>query len=135
MGAWGHGSFENDDAADFVADVTEGSDLDRVRSTLDAVATGTGYLDAPDASEAIAAAEIVAAILGRASPAAIEEEGLLAWAGQFSAEDGNALAGVANAALTRILGEASELRELWEEADEFDDWRASVEALRDLLPG
>lgn len=31
MGAWGNGSFDNDDAADFLADVADGSDLALVR--------------------------------------------------------------------------------------------------------
>ena len=76
MGAWGFGSFDNDDAADFLADATESGDLSLVRGALDNVLTSTEYVEAPDASQAIAAAEIVAAALGRPTLAAQREDGL-----------------------------------------------------------
>ncbi len=70
MGAWGTGSFDNDDAADLLTEVTGDGDLSLVREVFDNVPTSTEYVEAPDASQAIAAAEIVAAALGRVTPAA-----------------------------------------------------------------
>lgn len=61
MRAWSHESFGNDDAGDWIAQLEERNDLALVESTLDAVlAMGDDYLKAPEACEAIAAAEVVA---------------------------------------------------------------------------
>jgi hypothetical protein len=35
--------------------------------------------------------------------------------------------------IERILGPDSELRELWEETDEFAEWQANLEQLRSAL--
>src|SRR5215468_1909995 len=62
MGAWGHGSFENDDAADWVHEF-ELQGASAVVSALEYISRfpEEEYLEAPGASVAIAAAEIVAA--------------------------------------------------------------------------
>ena len=62
MGAWGCGSFENDDAVDWVYEF-ESSGVAAVASALEHVSSiaEDEYLEAPEASAAIAAAEIVAA--------------------------------------------------------------------------
>jgi Domain of unknown function (DUF4259) len=67
MGAWGVGSFDNDDAADWLNDqLRRSADLRPIQTALDAVAQldPTGYLEAPEASAAVAAAEVVAALAG-----------------------------------------------------------------------
>lgn len=66
MGAWGHGSFDNDAASDWLGDLAEG-DVSLVGETLDAVgaAEKDEYIDADDACNALAAAELVAAALGK----------------------------------------------------------------------
>ena len=79
MGTWGIGSFENDDAADFMIDALESGDLSLLGEVFDNVLTSTEYVEASDATVAIAAAEIVAAALGRPTPAAQQEEGLTEW--------------------------------------------------------
>ena len=61
MGTWGVNSFENDAALDWTDGLERKSDLTYIEATLDRVlGRGTGYLEAPDAQEAIAAAEAVA---------------------------------------------------------------------------
>jgi hypothetical protein len=129
MGAWGFGSFDNDDAADFLADVTESGDLSLIREVLDNVLTSTEYVEAPDASQAIAAAEILAFAIGRPTPAAQQEQALEQWISRLRPSVEPALVTQARDALVRILAPNSELRELWEDADEFSDWRATVDEL------
>lgn len=129
MGTWGIGSFENDDAADFMIDALESGDLSLLGEMFDNVLTSTEYVEAPDATVAIAAAEIVAAALGRPTPAAQQEEGLTEWLARIRPTLDADLATRARTALTRILADNSELRELWEETDEFQDWQAVVTEL------
>jgi hypothetical protein len=62
MGAWGEGSFENDAALDFVA-VVDG--LDNLQSVFAKLDQEGAYIEVDLASEAIAAADIVACCLGR----------------------------------------------------------------------
>jgi hypothetical protein len=133
MGAWGNGSFDNDDAADFLADVTDGSDLTLVREIFATVLGAEEYLKAPDAAQAIAGAEIVAAAVGRPTPAAQEEEELSEWLSRIKPAADPDLIKQAVQVLDRIVGENSELRELWEETDELSDWEATVVALRSKL--
>ena len=47
MGAWGVGTFENDDASDWVYQLEEAGDLDLVEVTLQAAADPEAYLEAP----------------------------------------------------------------------------------------
>lgn len=126
MGTWGIGSFENDDAADFMIDVLDSGDLSLIREVLDNVLTSTEYVEAPDATLAIVAAEIVAAARGRPTLAAQQEEGLADWLARVRPSIDASLLAQARDALTRILAENSELHELWEEADNAHDWRAIV---------
>ena len=126
MGAWGFGSFENDDAGDFLTDLAESGDLSLIREILDNVVTSTEYVEAPDASQAIVAAEAIAAALGRPTLAGQNEEELQSWVTRIRPKIDPDLVSKAKDALTRILAPNSELLELWEEADEFSDWQATV---------
>jgi hypothetical protein len=56
MGAWGTGTFENDVACDFAADIAESGDPASLEKTLDRVLAVQGdYLEVPDAEQALAA--------------------------------------------------------------------------------
>ncbi|TMN19455.1 DUF4259 domain-containing protein [Pseudoxanthomonas sp. X-1] len=135
VGTWGNGSFENDDAADFMADLTEVADLSLVSDALATVLAAEDYLEAPEACLGIAAAEVVAAAAGRPTAAAQEEEELTEWLARIAPEVSPGLVKQAIQALDRIVGEQSELRELWEEVDEADAWQATVRALKAKLQG
>lgn len=98
-GAWGDGSFENDDAMDWVNECVRAASPGLVKATLDRV-LAADVVEAPDASAAIAAAEVVAASLGKPSPAIPKD--LEAWlAGQPRAQVA-AQAALAERALAKI---------------------------------
>lgn len=128
MGAWSAESFHNDDARDWVADL-ERNGLSAVISAFGPISEEADYLEAPDCSNAIAAAEVVAALRGK--PAKNLPQNVTAWvAGKPAPND--ALVAKARAALELILTK-SELRELWEESSEYGHWRASVADLENRL--
>lgn len=133
MGAWGHGSFENDDALDFLAELLGSGDTSPIREVLDHVLTSTEYVEAPDASQCIAAAEVVAAALGRPTAAALRKQDVAAWIVQVKPRVDATLVAQMAEALTRILAPNSELGELWQESDEFAEWQAAVEEVRSQL--
>ena len=120
MGAWGLLFDENDDAADWLGefgDEPSWSSIDKALAAADA-----DYVEAPDASAALAAAEVVAAGLNQ--PSARLDPEITAWAVQQANEAGGRRQ-QASAALVRIRDD-SELSELWQESDEYLDWQTSV---------
>ena len=120
MGAWGLRFDQNDDAADWLAEFADEPSWEAVDSVLSACSAE--YVEAPECSMALAAAEVVAAGLG--SPSSDLDEAVLEWAtGNSSGAAGRRQA--AQVALARIRDD-SELNELWQEADEYADWQASV---------
>jgi len=131
MGAWGHGSFENDDAADFGIELeTRGWEI--VYSALHAVTrlAADDYLEAPDASQALAAAEVVAAArTGDASRLPPEVRAAVAGLGPLP--DMTLIDG-ARAAIVRILAD-SELKDLWAESGDDSAWLSEVALLADKL--
>lgn len=126
MGAWGPGSFENDDASDWVDDLEGSSGIGLLKEAFKAVEKNK-FPESPDCCIAVAAAEVVAAAKGK--PCADFPEALRAWLD--SHKDINAIK-----ALDKVTGLVlnkvqlkSELKEEWEESD---DWLAWSKALNDL---
>src|SRR2546421_12555394 len=123
MGAWGPGSFDNDDAMDWVSGLRAGSGDKVLRAALaPAASAGDSYLEAPTCSIAVAAAEAVAAVRGR--PAASLPEELTGWITSKPAVQPE-LARVAMAAVDRIA-RSSELKDLWDESESADEWRSAT---------
>jgi hypothetical protein len=126
MGAWGHGPFENDDAGDWVWELEQSEDFSVVQAALEAATRpGVDYLEAPDCSIAVAAAEVVAATLGQ--PVAGLPAEVVAWVAARGAASPK-IVGSARKAIAAIAAK-SELRDLWEESDAFDAWSRSVQDL------
>ena len=125
MGAWGVGHFENDDAADWAWELEDAKSLEPVDAAIAVVEACDDYLEAPEACIALAAAETVAACLGKAAPDLPDSvTALIPTLGKPSPE----LVARARAAVTR-LADDSELRELWEETDDFTAWQSRVSNL------
>lgn len=131
MGAWSHESFGNDDACDWAAQLEEHKDFGLVESTLDALlSVGDEYLEAPEASEAIAAAEVVARSQGNFGAQNDASENIDVWVARVKLRPSAALIDKARRALDRILTEPSELLELWEESEESEAWQDAVSELK-----
>ena len=120
MGAWGLLFDENDDAADWLADFGDVLDWSIVDQAFDCA--GDDYLEAPECSNALAAAEVVAAGIGKASPRL--DRAIVEWAGQAPQEAELRRAKAADV-IARVRDD-SELSELWQDSDEYADWQRSV---------
>jgi hypothetical protein len=128
MGAWGTGAFDNDGARDWVGELEDGG-ITAIESALDD-AIRSSDLSAPTDVEAIAAAEVVAAAIGRPLPGLSEDiAALVAHLAPSVTPEHTARA---RTAVERVLN-ASELAELWEETDDADTWRGLVEDLIERL--
>lgn len=132
MGAWGRGSFENDDAAELVGELP-GADLALLVDVIGEVAdlSDVEPLEAPAACRAVAAVEVVAACLDRDVQAL--PEAARAWVAGNNAPIPNHLSRKAGRALERVLRD-SELNDLWADSPEYASWKADIERLRARLP-
>lgn len=129
MGAWGNGNLDNDTAADYIGNFQDDPNETVLLETLTAVAA-EGYPEADEASEALAAAELIAAALGK--PVRGFPEDLLLSAKNLPLANPDAAQKLARRAIKAIL-KKSELKELWEESDEYEQWVAVQDGLLDRL--
>jgi hypothetical protein len=129
MGAWGPGNFENDAARDWLAGLEE---PDQLRETLSQVANAApdDYLRTNPSCAALAAAEVVAAGLGQASPELPEE--VFKWLADHPDVVDSDLVSLARRAIERVES-GSKLQELFDEDGPDDDWHAVLNSLRARL--
>lgn len=131
MGAWGHKTFENDGACDFL-DTLQGVGADAIDVALQGVVrrAADDYLDVDDATAAIAAAEVVAAAHGagddRLSKYARK------WLLEFRVHARRIPLSLALRAVERVYA-ASELRDLWDDGGADSIWHADVRVLAERL--
>lgn len=126
MGARGIGNFENDDAGDWVYDLEKSKDKSILHKALNSVLKNSEYIEAPECCEALAAAEVICSGLSSEHSSMSEEvikwlnkkPGLFKKSITFDAID----AQKSIAAINKIL-KSSELKELWEETNEFEEWK------------
>ena len=134
MAGWGTGSFENEGAKAWLPQLTALS-VEDLQPLLSRAADNTDYLEAPEASVAVAAAEAVAALKGE--PSHLSPIEIADWASKAnSSTDGSIpdLTGLAIRAIQRVRTN-SELKDLWLEADGLNEWSASLRDLEKRLAG
>ncbi|UZN03803.1 DUF4259 domain-containing protein [Cellulomonas sp. S1-8] len=122
MGTWGLGPFDNDTAADWAAGLDEAAPQQResvVREALTSAIEAEDDLDGDDGMVAIAAAAVVASRLP-GGPEIDHNYGPDVATVTNLRPDAD-LRALAARALERTCAEGSEWRELWEEADEYDN--------------
>jgi hypothetical protein len=130
MGAWESGVFDNDGAMDWVDELEESEGLEAIKSAFETVLEiYDDYLEVDEASSGLAAAETVAALLGKPAPNLPDE--VADWV-KGRAKPAKTLVTTAGRVVARVL-QQSELRELWEETDAFDEWRKGIEDLKRRL--
>jgi hypothetical protein len=132
MGTWGVGPFDNDEAADWLGGLASVDDDALLHEALDEVAgAGAGeYVDTAWAAPALAAAELVAAARGRAGPELPDEA--RGWLERHPGVVSDEHVGLARQAVQRVL-DSSELRDLWEESADRDEWLRRTGDLRERL--
>lgn len=129
-GAWGPGSFDNDDARDWLEICLESEGSALVYSALQAVVR-PGVIDATEGARAIAAAEVVAAAKGQPSDVLTKEAS--AWLSRQPKQDIAKLVSLARRALSRVKDpQYSELQQLWSESKD-EQWTNKIAELEARL--
>jgi hypothetical protein len=114
VGTWGNGPFDDDAASDWAWELEEATDWRVVDAALRRAADigADHHLPAPVGQVAWAAAAVVAAV---DDPTISLPDEVADWLGRFRSGRPPELRSLALDALRRVLGEESELAELWRE--------------------
>lgn len=131
-GGWAADTLSNDNASDLLGQIVPSGSVDAIRSALDAALNSVSPVSDERASRALAAAEMVAAMVGNPSrdlPAPCK-----AWAVLHSKDANRNLIESAVRAVDRVV-ENSETQELMQEgnAKNLQNWRVSVTNLKARL--
>jgi hypothetical protein len=134
VGAWGFGVFENDTACDFASGVAGGGGVNALLGAIERVlSVEGGYLEAPDAEEGLAAAEIIARLRGKPGQETAYTAAIDAWISASRAQVSDELTEKARRSVARVMAAPSELLELWADSDDFDWWKRAVEGVAQRL--
>lgn len=134
MGTWAIDSFGNDDACDWTYELERVRDLSPVEEALDAVLScDEEGVEASDATEAIAAIEVIARLQGNWGKRSAYSERLDNWVEANKILPSVALVQKAHLAIDLILSDNSELRELWQETGDYEAWVVSVNELKNRV--
>ncbi len=142
MSIWGPGPFENDDAADWFAELMEKPGLATIGEALEEVVdpTASGFIEVGLGCEAIAAAAVLGELLLSApDDPEVEDDGAVTLRVEWEAESPvvrQRLLRQAEAALELVLNdeEHSEVRQIIEEFGEFTaEWTEIVRTLQNRI--
>src|SRR5262249_48138153 len=132
MGTWGLGTFDDDTACDWLDELAEEPTVEFLQQTL--ATPDEGYLESDQCTAVLGAAEIIAGVV--AGPRAGLPKVALGVISSLTPDAVGPLRTLASEKVRRVLGEGSELRELWEENEaEFPKWRDGLLELCRVLDG
>jgi uncharacterized protein DUF4259 len=124
MPGWGTGSFENEEAQNFLAKL-KSLGIDDLSPILTRAADHD-YVDAPESTVTIVVAEIVAAAKGK-PPQTVPNQ-IAEWIAKIEGSPSSQMSDLARRAVEKVRTN-SELKDLWLEAEGLNEWSA---VLRDL---
>lgn len=135
MGTWAEDTFGNDTACDWIGTFLESPGLHTVQEAISAALDAEGYLGGDEASNCLAACEVLARLQGQWGLRNAYSEELDAWITANPIQVPDQLKNSADSAIERILGPNSELPELWDEGGRNDVWHDAINDLRVRIRG
>jgi hypothetical protein len=135
MPGWGTGSFENEDAQNFLGRLNS-LGVDDLRAILSRAAQ-QDYLEAPESGAVVAAAEVVAALAAAArdeTASSTTPRQISDWMSKNTTALPPDLVDLARRAVERVRTN-SELKDLWLEAEGLNEWSAALRGLEARLGG
>ncbi len=130
MGAWGTGFFDDDTHSDFLYNVLE-NDMspESFGQYFENGIEAEEYLDYDVGAEIIVSAALIDAILNGTKLDCVTE-GVDEWLVKHKDDNVQPLKAKAVQALEKVIGEDSELNELWKENEEdYPEWKGLIEQL------
>ncbi len=133
MGAWGHNTFDNDDACDFVYDMEKVDDLSPVERAFTRIEREAEFPYLASEEMALAACEVLARLKGNPGYHNAYTEDVDAWVAAHPIEPPTPLVERGLAIIERVLHGESDLRARWEEVEDAEPWIAAVKDLQARL--
>ncbi|HQZ59236.1 MAG TPA: DUF4259 domain-containing protein [Acinetobacter sp.] len=134
MGTWSHEPFGNDTANDWAYELEDTTDFSVIDATLQtALDEGQENLDADLAMEAIAAIEVLAKSLGHGTQTDVYTDKVDEWVDRISLKPSADLLQKAEQVLALVASDHSELKELWQESEEYELWANNLQQLNTIL--
>jgi hypothetical protein len=135
MDVWGVSSFENCDAIDWSSQLEKCVGFSMLDAALklnfDCLEVKDSNLEIAECRKAIAAADVVVAVFGRARDSL--PEAVLTWVNTNVVRPPSSIKSIALSTVNHILSDDSLLFEFWEVSDEFEKWRDDVDEIRLIL--
>lgn len=135
MGTWAADTFGNDTACDWIGTFLDDPGLPAVKSAIETVLDADGYLDSDDAYECLAACEVIARMQGKWGVQDSYSKALDKWIAKNPTTVPDDLKSAAITAIERIIGEDSELLELWDGDGRNEAWHRAIDDLRERIGG
>jgi len=133
MGAWDTGIFDDDTAYDVLASLAIADPMEQINEWYDNV-EDADYLEYTDCHCLLVSGAVIDAALNGTTYRCDDEETLATVVSTVKQHDPAALKATAAQNLQRVLGDTSELRELWEENTElYPLWRGNIEQMIERL--
>lgn len=130
MSIWGYKIFENDDAKDCLYEMME-SDIREYMNESFELASDSDYLEIESCYRIIVAAAVIDISLNKTKYDDIDIKEFETWVDEIGEVELESLIIPAAKGLDSVLGDDSELKELWEEdVTQYDNW---VDTISDLL--
>ncbi len=130
MGAWSIEHFDNDAALDWLYDFSMEPSVQLLEDTFKAVADAADdFIESDEGAAVLAAAEVIAAAKGQKSRAYPEDTEVFSSL-RISPE---LIARALQAIDIVSRQDNSELKELWQESDDYEDWQKAVDELKQRL--
>ena len=125
---WGIKTFENDDAYDWLLDLEESNDLSLLVDAFEK--DNSDYIETPEGSNILAAAEIVLGLIGNARSGLPEQA--QAWIVKYKSKlEADGLKEKAIIAIDKVLSKDSALNELWSGTEgDYQVWLSDVKQLK-----
>ncbi|MFW1801449.1 DUF4259 domain-containing protein [Acinetobacter nematophilus] len=136
MGTWSHEPFGNDTASDWAYEFKEHDGYDVIEDAFDQIIdmTTEEFIDADLGCIAYAAAEVLAkSFTEEIADNEYFPESVEKWLVQNKNKHNYALIPKALLALNLLTSESSELDELWQDSDDYDDWIRNIDELKETL--
>ena len=134
MGTWSHEPFGNDTANDWAYELEDTTDFSVIDATLQtALDEGQEDMDADLAMEAIAAIEVLAKSLGHGTQTDVYTDKVDEWVDRISLKPSADLLQKAEQVLALVASDHSELKELWQESEEYELWANNLQQLNTIL--
>jgi hypothetical protein len=138
VGTWGSGIFDNDEAQDWVDNLVSADNVNfLIFAIQEATRHRSAYLDVDQGAAALAACEVLACLRGRWAEDVAYPQEVRSWVQGQTFSPSDVHLDQALTALERVIGDRSELKELWTDDEPIEnEWMINVARLRErLTPG